>query len=410
MTTSHKIRFLAVLLACLCALQIFPVFAQEETYTTVSEQYTLNSQAVYAQAAPTGNVTGKYKDQLTQEQKELYDRFLTLTPANPELEFKPEELQNVALPANFATDNRVKEAFHNEIGKKLSAIVVPVYLAVTMDNPMLFWCSGVTYGFGYRYNATQITELNATFGAQVGKGVTAASYEGNLANLQRVLDGLHFDTNATRYDLLKEMHDFVASKTVYDLNAPYAHSLYGALVDGKSVCEGYAYAFKLLCDRYNIPCMIVTGVGKTNTGSEAHAWNVVQMPDGKWYGVDVTWDDQESKIYDDFFLVGSQTVPKSFQKIPFGESHRAEVIEMGGVSYPLTVPKLAEQVYVQPAVTTSSYDINGDSSVDSFDIVYLLQCLAGTKQPVGNPDPDGRDGKLTSNDGTVLLQYLAGIR
>lgn len=49
------------------------------------------------------------------------------------------------------------------------------------------------------------------------------------------------------------------------------------------VCEGYAKAFQLLCHEIKVPCVTISGSG--------HMWNAVQMEDGNWYFVDVTWDD-----------------------------------------------------------------------------------------------------------------------
>lgn len=47
---------------------------------------------------------------------------------------------------------------------------------------------------------------------------------------------------------------------------------YGALVDGKAVCEGYARAFQLLCNKANIDCVLLSGT----TDSANHAWNGVK--------------------------------------------------------------------------------------------------------------------------------------
>ena len=54
--------------------------------------------------------------------------------------------------------------------------------------------------------------------------------------------------------------------------------------DHEYVCAGYSSAFKLLCSRFNLPCLVMSGPN--------HAWNYVQMENGEWYGVDVTWDDK----------------------------------------------------------------------------------------------------------------------
>lgn len=84
-------------------------------------------------------------------------------------------------------------------------------------------------------------------------------------------------------------------------------------LDGESrpVCEGYARAFKLLCDALDIPCVLVTGKGISGNVTEPHMWNYVQV-DGVWYAVDVTWDDplyleQFGEPRYTYFLVGSET-------------------------------------------------------------------------------------------------------
>ena len=74
---------------------------------------------------------------------------------------------------------------------------------------------------------------------------------------------------------------------------------YGALVDGNAVCEGYARAFQLLCNKANIDCVMVSGtVDNTN-----HAWNCVKV-DGEWYQIDVTWNDTDGEkdyLQNDYF-------------------------------------------------------------------------------------------------------------
>ena len=64
---------------------------------------------------------------------------------------------------------------------------------------------------------------------------------------------------------------------------------YGALVKGKSVCAGYAYAFNMLCSACGLESSIVSGPTLPN-GKGAHAWNMIKL-DGEWYLVDTTWED-----------------------------------------------------------------------------------------------------------------------
>jgi len=93
-------------------------------------------------------------------------------------------------------------------------------------------------------------------------------------------------------DKEKTVHDFLVNNVTYssDLYATDAHSIKGALLDGSAVCEGYARAFKLLCDAVEVPCIMISGTATDSNGnSEKHAWNIVRK-NKKNYHVDVTWD------------------------------------------------------------------------------------------------------------------------
>lgn len=67
---------------------------------------------------------------------------------------------------------------------------------------------------------------------------------------------------------------------------------YGALLNGKCVCAGYAAAFKLLADAAGLECVVVTG---TLEGNLPHAWNKVRI-DGEWEILDVTNNDNEFMV------------------------------------------------------------------------------------------------------------------
>lgn len=84
------------------------------------------------------------------------------------------------------------------------------------------------------------------------------------------------------------------------------HNAYGALVGlnypgdraGYVVCQGYADAYLLLCQKVGLPCVVVIGEGADEgdfKGQSNHMWNAVRL-NGKWYAVDVTWDDISMSI------------------------------------------------------------------------------------------------------------------
>lgn len=77
---------------------------------------------------------------------------------------------------------------------------------------------------------------------------------------------------------------------------------YGAIVDGKAVCLGYAEAFRLFMDVLDIEC--ITVVGAAFNSMEDHAWNMVKI-DGAWYCCDPTWDAGVDPEWFNYFNVSS---------------------------------------------------------------------------------------------------------
>lgn len=82
-----------------------------------------------------------------------------------------------------------------------------------------------------------------------------------------------------------EQHDFKYVDSEYN----DSFTAYGALLNGRCVCAGYAAAFKLLADAAGLDCVVVTGVLE---GTLPHAWNKVRI-DGEWEILDVTNNDNE---------------------------------------------------------------------------------------------------------------------
>lgn len=85
------------------------------------------------------------------------------------------------------------------------------------------------------------------------------------------------------WQIALSIHDHIAANGIYD-DTLSRNTGYDLLVNGTSVCAGYAALYQDLLNRAGVPCVTVT--------SEAmeHAWNLVCI-DSKWYHVDVTWDD-----------------------------------------------------------------------------------------------------------------------
>lgn len=104
------------------------------------------------------------------------------------------------------------------------------------------------------------------------------------------------------------------------------------------VCEGYARAFKIVCDKLGIPCIL--GCGNN------HMWNYVQDDAGNWYGVDPTWNDNlRTDEWKDHETPEDQLNRYVLQGERFASNHPANGIFWGGGT-PFDVPTLAASDYV----------------------------------------------------------------
>lgn len=120
-------------------------------------------------------------------------------------------------------------------------------------------------------------------------------------------------SNYSTYNKIKEIHNILVNSIEYDstYKKSNTHNIYGALVEKKVVCEGYAKAFKYLMDELEIECILVSGNAYNDSNEpESHMWNYVKL-NNEWYGVDVTWDDPiinggsiKNNLRHDYFLKG----------------------------------------------------------------------------------------------------------
>lgn len=144
-----------------------------------------------------------------------------------------------------------------------------------------------------------------------------------LEQAQRIHASL-VDPSMSEYEQVKAFHDYLVRHVTYDGNAPHCFDAYGALVDGRAVCDGYSIAFDLLCYLSGIDCIRVLGTSSNALGTGGHAWNKVKV-NGSWYNVDVTWDDPlgnySNNIFYDYFLVSDNVLArdhywKNYEHIP----------------------------------------------------------------------------------------------
>lgn len=86
-----------------------------------------------------------------------------------------------------------------------------------------------------------------------------------------------------------------------------SHIAYSALIDGKSVCDGYTGAYNLFLKLEGIDCYALPSL------SENHIWTVATL-DGTEYHIDVTWGDQKGWTDLKFFAM---TAAQSYAAHPW---------------------------------------------------------------------------------------------
>lgn len=122
--------------------------------------------------------------------------------------------------------------------------------------------------------------------------------------IETVMAGL--DENMSEFDKELYLHDRLASSVSYE-DSDNCHNAYGAIVEGKAVCEGYAEGLQCLLRAAGIESFIIIGTGTDpeTQVTEPHAWNAVRI-DGKYYHTDLTWNDQGNKLYHAYFNVSTE--------------------------------------------------------------------------------------------------------
>lgn len=123
----------------------------------------------------------------------------------------------------------------------------------------------------------------------------------------------------SEYEMEKALHDMLAVHVTY-VSTSNAHNAYGALVEGKAVCEGYAEALQCLLHRVGIQSVEIFGYGiNPATGlGEPHAWNAVRI-DGEYYLVDLTWNDQKNILLHAYFNQTSKIMAEDHEEWIIGQ-------------------------------------------------------------------------------------------
>lgn len=219
---------------------------------------------------------------------------------------------------------------------EVSAIIRATYDAFDRDHPEVFWLSGDTFATysgqedGTNAYVTFYFALNTTINGEPFD-VRATDYQSADAikaditvrdnAISAIISGTGAPSGTDTVEWVTYFNEWLTENNAYCTAATHPALSYECLsaLTGSTgatgpVCEAYARAFKILCNKKNVPCVLVDGYATYDgVNAEAHMWNYVQVGTN-WYAVDVTWNDpgkstekvsgNENK---DWLLLGSDT-------------------------------------------------------------------------------------------------------
>ena len=158
-----------------------------------------------------------------------------------------------------------------------------VYMIYVLDYPQHFWVS--RQGLYYTTDGF-ISPSYLTF--EGGLDRARNTFEKAIDSL---LEGISGDDS--EFVREEKAHDhLVAFCEYFSTKQEIEHNAYGAVVDGKAVCEGYAKAMQCLMYRCGIQCFTVNGT----IASGNHEWNIIRIG-GEYYHLDPTFDDPTGTNY-----------------------------------------------------------------------------------------------------------------
>jgi len=250
-------------------------------------QQKVNDEGVSISSDQNSEVFTNFYSQLNDDEKKFYDIIYQYSAKDvPDLTFRI-GVSNI----------RDKNAFIEELRESTERF----FTALAYDNPELWWIGTYQISLNsslkryYYYVVFDLVPEGTTFAGYTGKKIKKLN---DLIQMVKsdIMDQIENMKLTTKYAILRYIHDYLITKIVYTLDENMTHirTIYGALVDNKCVCEGYAEAFQYLAQQYGINCIIAR--------SSEHEWNFVEM-NGKWYVVDVTYDDP---------IIGNKIVPSGY--------------------------------------------------------------------------------------------------
>ncbi len=207
---------------------------------------------------------------------------------------------------------REKQKFYSAI-LNASNGVFNRYAMEPFEVTNMFASFGAREYLGYDYPQTRLLDYKIDYSEDrtyVVKVVNEEEYLKKISEIDGIIEELVDEVNQepsliNKYRLI---NDWIVQRIKYDFK--YADiatkseiwteeeedymfntnsdNIYGAIVEKYAVCSGISEAFKYICSKCDLPCIVISGHAGGDEGG-AHAWNVVPLY-GKYFLIDCTWE------------------------------------------------------------------------------------------------------------------------
>lgn len=265
-----------------------------------------------------------------------------------------------------SADITASEDYKKNVIPEIKAIGQAANDAIAYDCPEVFWINNFTIGVK---SATPVT-INEdrtqaicgiskiTMNAKERFEDAYDSRETFKENVYNAYVSLSAKLNGkTECEIVKGIHDYICVNAAYGQNngAEVSHTAAGFFLfnDKYVVCDGYAKALQVLCNKFGIKSVLIAGdVIRSSGDTEAHAWNYVLL-DGAYYLVDATWDDAGSTADTTYLLKGWDSIGSSGKAI---SEERREYNAFSSTEYSST--------FARPLLSSDEYHYWGEGSVE----------------------------------------------
>ncbi len=257
----------------------------------------------------------------------------------------------------------------------------------------------VQYNNAIKSIADEISQKTEGFTGKRDKELSIALYE-------------HFSSNSKNY-----FYDFGTYNDGMEGNAStasMAFTAYGALVNKRAVCSGFAMAYKAVMDYLNVPCIVVSGysVGKDKKGVDldnmvGHSWNYVKLETAPkesattraseksydWFAFDPTWGNVQSR--GQYACMDAITASK--HHMPYGV--------ISSSNYSLNYPSLSSRIYDKAA---NPNEMNNEITIGDFDYKSFYKSAGTTfnvEEHVSYKDKNAKELFETENLRLISRSY-----